>query len=94
MSTEPLDLAMSTGQHQYLNALNEQEKKPESPDLESIRQLPKLVEKKKLHQKRLNQIGESFGSPKQLNEPTRVGKLRQHYMRKAEELQDLDKKKA
>ena len=30
----------------------------------------------------------------QLNEPTRVGKLRQHYMRKAEELQDLDKKKA
>ena len=54
---------MSTGQHQYLNALNEQEKKPESPDLESIRQLPKLVEKKKLHQKRLNQIGESFGSP-------------------------------
>ena len=93
--TEPLDPVMSTGQHQYLSALNEQEKKPKSLDPETILRLSKLVEKKKLNQKRLNQIGESFASPKQLNEATRVGKLRQHYKRKAEELQQQqDKKKA
>ena len=56
--------------------------------------LPKPVEKRGLlGKRRFNQIGESFSSAKQLNEPTRIDDLRENLKRKAEEFETLQAKK-
>ena len=46
-----------------------------------------------MQKKRVNQIGESFSSPKQINEPERIAQLRDHFKRKADELLEQQEKK-
>ena len=41
----------------------------------------------------VNQIGESFSSPKQINEPERIAQQRDHFKRKADELLEQQEKK-
>lgn len=96
-----LDLSVTPEQQAHLSEMAAEKPEPAtdadaattSPDFSGIMQLPKPVEKKKLSKRRLNAIGESFSSPKQLNEPARVGHLRDHFKRKAEELLEQQQKK-
>ena len=46
-----------------------------------------------MQKKRVNQIGESFSSPKQINEPERIALLRDHSKRKADELLEQQERK-